>query len=428
MDRLPPEIWARVCSLSDIRSLKRIRLANSGFTQIAARYLFEGLCVTLIPCYFDKVTEVAFHPNLRFNVRTLYFDYQILDKDAAEYNLWKIRVEDSFYGDQVAISQADLRRHHATFNQLLASQEACFDGRMDLAMLSAALAMLPNLRAIRSMDEVFDYRVTTILSGLQRCTLPRDSGLGRPLASLLCGLGLTRKQIVTMGIDSIPWSFWEDKGSSVFLNGAQQLFHSAFRNLESMTVSFSIDTDDLEVRLQGFLPSSITIFISAAQRLRSLDLSFTSYHGDHDRLYLEDKNWWERLPNVGQVFTALTLPNLVEFRLALCKIAGKNLEDFITRHASTLERIRICGVALDSESIEPTSWAKTLRLVAPIVYLDKVSLYSLFCDDIINVILAEEPDDIAHDRRHEAYCKALEDFLLQRGRTECPRIADYAKQ
>ena len=440
MDRLPPELWAQVCSLSDIRSLKRIRLANSRLTQIAARYLFEGLCVTLIPRYLDKVTEVAFHPSLRFNVRTLYFDYRILDKGCAEYDVWEAEIDnkDIFYGEettaedqvkgqsQVAMSQADLKRHHANFNQLLASQKACFDDRMDLAMLSAALAMLPNLRAIESMDEAFSYRATSVLSGLQSSTLPRQYGLARPLASLLCGLGLTRKQILTMEIGPISWNFWQDKGPSGFLHDVQQLIHLAFRSLERMIVYFLINIDDLEVRLQGLLPTSITIFIGAAQRLRSLDLSFHCYQGEDDGSDLEDPDWLERSCHAGQIFAALTLPNLVEFRLAYCRLPEKILEDFIARHATTLKEISMSAVALDNGSNESTSWEKTLRLVAPILFLDRVSLWSLYCDDIINVILAGDPDNVAHDH-HRAYCKALEGFLLERGRTECPRIADYAK-
>ena len=220
VDHLPAVVWAQVCSLSDIRSLKRIRLANSGVTHIAAHYLFEGLCVTLIPRYFDKVTKVAFHPSLRFNVRILYFDYSTLKKRPVEYDEWKIGIdnEDSLYGeetmaeDQVqGMSQADLKRQHANFSQLLASQKAYLDGRMDLATLSAALAMLPNLRAVKSMDQAY--------------------------------------------------------GSSGRIRGLQD---SAFRILQSMIVCFLIDIDDLEVRLQGSLPTSITTFVAGAQRLRSL--------------------------------------------------------------------------------------------------------------------------------------------------------------
>ena len=449
MDRLPPELWARVCSLSDIRSLKRIRLVNSTFTQIAARYLFEELCVILIPKYLDKVTEVAFHPSLRFYVRTLYFDYDILDEDSADYEEWKLKVDDNdimFYCEEMRAedqnqgqsqlakcSQADLKRHHTNFYQLLASQKACFDGRMDLAILSAALAMLPNLRAIKSMVEAFDCRATSITSELQSVTLVSAepalarSGLARPLASLISALGLTRKQILTIDISDIPWSFWEDNSPSGFLPDVQQFVPTAFRHLESMVVTLYVDINDLEARLQGLLPTSITTFIGAAQRLRSLDLSFFYYEGEDDGPDWPDTHELAKLfPHAGQLFAALTLPNLVEFRLASCRLPEKILEDFIARHASTLKNISMSAVALDNRSNESTSWEKTLKFIAPILFLDRVALWSLYCDDILNVILAGDPDDVAHDH-HQAYCKALEGFLLERGRTACPRTSDYAK-
>ena len=437
MDHLPPELWAQVCSLSDIKSLKRLRLANSGFTQTAARYLFEGLCVTLIPKYLDKVTEVASHPSLRFYVRTLYFDYTTLHKGSADYNVWEDEFDNTIFYRQetmvedqkeVVMSQAELKRHHANFSQLLASQEACFDDRTDLATLSAALTMLPNLRAIRSMGEAFGYCTTPISSVLQNSTLPRQSCIGRPLASLLFGLGLTRRQIVTMEMDPISWRFWHDDGPSGFLYDVRQLIHLAFRCLESMIVCFFIDIEDLEVRLQSLLPTSITTFVAAAQRLRSLDISFYCYYGEHDGSDLEDTHWLEKPPNMGQVFGALTLPNLVSFRLSYCTLPEKILQDFIIRHTTTLKGICMSVVTLDNGSDKSTSWENTLRLIAPISFLDRVALSSLYCDDIINEVLAEDPDVVAANHRHSEYCKALAAFLLKRGRAKCPRIADYAKQ
>ena len=451
MDCLPPELWARVCSLSDIRSLKRIRLVSSGFTQIAARYLFEGLCVTLIPRYLDKVTEVAFHPSLRFYVRTLYFHYDILDEDSADYDAWKLRVdyraerwlnweemrvEDQEQGQSQSArySHADLKRHHMDFCQLLASQKACFDGRMDLAMLSAALAMLPNLREVKPLEQAFDYKATAFLSELQSDTLvfaepvSTQSGLARPLASLISALGLTRKQILTIQLYEIRWSFWEDNQPSGVLPDVQQLVPAAFRHLESMIVSFFVDLSDLEVRLQGSWPTSITTFVAAAQRLRSLEIWFLPYHGEDDGSNLEFPGAPEESCHAGQIFAALTLPNLVEFSLDYCRLPERVLEDFIARHASTLKTIGISLVALEKGSNESTSWEKTLRSVAPILSLESVALSWLYCDDIFNVILAGDSDEVARIGRHKAYCDALGDFLLQKGRTESPRIAEYARK
>lgn len=183
--------------------------------------MFEGLCLTLIPRYLEKVTEVAFHPTLRFHVSTLYFDYGILDGEFADYEVWKAETTRA----EVYVPSQDLDHSHANFCRLLASQKTLFDGRMDLAILSAALAMLPNLRTIEPIENTYpdadgptpydsimgnENSWVPVLSDLQRDTLlpnpfvdaliSTQPGPARPLVSLLSGLGLTRKQILTMEI------------------------------------------------------------------------------------------------------------------------------------------------------------------------------------------------------------------------------------
>ena len=161
MEGSPPELLAYVCSLSDIRSLKKIRLVNTMLAQIAAQYLFEQLHLTFIPKFLDNITEVAFHPTLRSHVRTLCFDGEILNERFADYETWKAAIDTR---EQIEIngqtrakypetarwqcSQADLDRSHTNFERLLASQKTLFDGRLDLVLLAAALAMLPNLRTM----------------------------------------------------------------------------------------------------------------------------------------------------------------------------------------------------------------------------------------------------------------------------------------
>lgn len=451
MHHLPPELWARVCSFSDIRSLKKIRLVNSTLTHIAARHLFDGLCVTLIPKYLDKVTEVAFHPTLRFHVRTLYFNYNILDEDYEDYESWKEEIEHQFdyydggpgakdhFLNPTRCSQSDLDRFHANFCSLRASQTACFDGRMDLAILSAAFALLPNLRTIKAMDTACPYDVPLSPSDLQRDTsllepfvdpsmYSTQSGMSRPLASLISGLVLTRKRILTLEIKAIAWSFWEDNGPSGFLHDTERLIHAAFQHLQSMTVHFVIDLDDLRVRLQGMLPPSITRFIGSAPRLRQLELNFLPYDNGGEETEFDGTNWLPGLcPRAGQLFAALTLPNLAIFRLECCTLTENILKRFITKHSTTLKRVFMGAVVLDNGSEEPTSWEKTLKHIAPFLFLDSAALLSLSSDDIDSVVLAGDPDLVARLDRSFAYCQALTLFLLQRGRTECPRIRDFAR-
>ncbi len=300
MDRLPPELLAQVCSLSDIRSLKKIRLVNTTCARIAAQYLFEGLCLSLIPRYLDKVTEVAFHPTLRFHVRTLYFDFDILDEKYADYKTWEMTIDtrEPIIAEEIRpkypetarwqCSQADLDRFHTNFHCLLASQKSLFDGQMDRVVLSVAFAMLPNLRTIESIENTchdgavatpydsikgYEKNWVATLSDIQRDTLLPDPylhfsvsslpGLTRPLASLLSSLGLARKQIRTIEL-CIPWQFWKQECPSGYERGVQPHICVAFRCLESLDIHLMVDVYELEVALQGLMPLSITNFIGAA--------------------------------------------------------------------------------------------------------------------------------------------------------------------
>ncbi|CAF9935263.1 hypothetical protein IMSHALPRED_010164 [Imshaugia aleurites] len=451
MELLPLEIMAEVCSFSDFGSLKKIRLVSTAFAQIAPRYLFEEIYVTLIPEYLDKLTEVAIHPTLRFHVRTLFFDYDILNEEFAEYDVWKAEVDS---GGPISIgggpgaevnAPADLDCSHQNFCRLLSSQKALFDGRMDLEFLIAAFALLPNLRDIYSMamqsstTPYYSIRrrkngMDPVLSALQRDTLlPKpfvdtsvstQTGLSRPLASLLSGLGLTRKQIYSIVVADIAWSFWKQDGPSGFQHVGQELIDAAFQQLKNMYVILVVDAYDLEVRLQGMLPLSISTFIGAAKRLQWLTLEFGCYAKDEDGAGF-DNNIATRSPRAGQLFAKLTLPCLVTLHFGNCILTEEILIGFMKRHSTTLKYLHLVEVDLDNQSMESTSWAETLKQIAPILALETVNLLALRSDDIENVIVADTNGE-ACNSRVDAYCKGLTRFLRNRGQTGCPRILDFA--
>lgn len=203
--------------------------------KLQANTCSKGLRLKFIPRYFDKSTEVAFHPTLRFHVRTLYFDRDILDENFAEYETWEATVDTrelATTGDTRAkkpeearwqCSQADLDRSHTNVCRLLASQRALFHGRMDLIVLSAALPMLQNLRTIESIEKAFrNGAVATpydsiaghekdwvpILSDLQTETL-----LPTPFIDLSLSTQTPSKAATDQRITSDPLEFLEARRS-----------------------------------------------------------------------------------------------------------------------------------------------------------------------------------------------------------------------
>ena len=419
MERLPPELLATVCSFSDIRSLKKLRLVNKTFADIAAKFLFEALHVTLIPRYLHKVTEVAHHPTLRFHVRTLFFNDHILDQKFAEYEIWKAEV------DKVQYPQADLERCHTYTCDLLAEQKAFFDDRMDLPMLSAALAMLPNLQTIGPYSDIDDHED---LRDVQRNTLlknpfisvwrSRQPGLARPLVSLLSGLGLSRRRILNMETNAIPWSFWKEDGPSGVQNGALQLIHAAFRHLESLNVWIVVDAYDLEVSMQGIMPHSITSFLGAAHSLRRLELKFQCRQ-DCDWSTFEGVNWMAReAPRAGPLLAMLTLPSLAILSFATCILTEESFIGFIGRHATTLKSLCLIMIVLDNQSTEPTSWERVWKQLAPLLNLDVIDLNSIADDDNFQDVACDG------DLNPDLYYNALEVFIYNRGQTQCPKWSE----
>ena len=433
MERLPPELLATVCSFSDTTSLKNLRLVNKTFADIGAKFLFETLCVTLIPRYLHNVTEVAYHPTLRFHVHTLVFQYDILDQKFADYEIWKADVDTRQYPNWHYV-QADRDRCYTYTCNLLAEQKVFFDDRMDLAMLSAALAMLSNLQNIESKYEscrVYGRRNAwvPILSELRWNTMletpfigptrSRQPGLARPLVSLLSGLGLTRRQILKMEMTNIPWSFWKEDFPSGIHNSALQLIHVAFRHLESMTACILVDAYDLEVSMQGIMPLSITNFLGAARSLRRLELQFQCRQ-DCDRSTFEGVNWMARwTPRAGPLFATLTLPTLAILSLANCILTEQSFIGFIKRHATTLKSLCLNTIFLDNQNAEPTSWERVWKQLAPLLNLNVIHLSFIVDGDNFQGIVCDGDPDL------NPYYKSLEVFIYERGQTKCPKWSDF---
>ena len=317
---------------------------------------------------------------------------------------------------------------------LLAEQRAFFDDRMDLAMLSAALAMLPNLQNIESKYEtcfVHGHKNVPVpmLSDLQLNTLlknpfigptrSRQPGLARPLVSLLSGLGLTRRHILKIQMNDIPWSFWKEDLPSGVHNSALQLIHVAFRHVESMIACIVVDAYDLEVSMQGNMPRSITNFLGAAHSLRRLQLEFQC-HEDCDESAFEGTNWMARTtPRAGPLFATLTLPSLAMLTIANCKLTEESFIGFIKRHATTLKSLGLTMIVLDNQSAEPTSWERAWKQLAPLLNLDVIDLSSSVDDDYF------QEDAWDGDLDLNPYYNALEMFIYYRGQTKYPKWSEF---
>jgi len=93
MDSLPIELLTAVLSFCDIKSLKTTRLTNKMISQISATFLYESLCITLLPVYLENLSKVAHHPTLRFLVKMIYFDGGLVCPEYRVYEEWRENID-----------------------------------------------------------------------------------------------------------------------------------------------------------------------------------------------------------------------------------------------------------------------------------------------------------------------------------------------
>lgn len=86
---LANEIWNQVFSyLPSVSDLKNLRLVDSRFEILAATPLFHTIHVAFYPMYLDRLTAIASLPHLRFSVRKIMFDGEVLDNAFLDFDKW----------------------------------------------------------------------------------------------------------------------------------------------------------------------------------------------------------------------------------------------------------------------------------------------------------------------------------------------------
>lgn len=88
MDRLPIEISTHVSNFYDIKALKALCLVNSTLAAAGARFLFESLCLRLLPRCSNNFTQVALHTALRSHIKKTYFDSRLITLNGTGFEDW----------------------------------------------------------------------------------------------------------------------------------------------------------------------------------------------------------------------------------------------------------------------------------------------------------------------------------------------------
>ncbi|KAI4867647.1 hypothetical protein F4820DRAFT_445881 [Hypoxylon rubiginosum] len=137
MDKIPQEIMFQILERVCVFGLKKVRLASRIFYPVATDLLFRRTYASIHRQDLDVLSAMASHPTIRLAVRKViyvgvYFHYLEISVDRTyPRDEWEIDVGRQFY-------RACLRE-----------QEEMRKSGKDLAIISAALATMPNVRKVK---------------------------------------------------------------------------------------------------------------------------------------------------------------------------------------------------------------------------------------------------------------------------------------
>ena len=367
---------------------------------------------------------------------------------------------------------AVIRLTHLHFLDFYADQQAMIHTKEDIGLLSHVLRKLPNLEELNSVsishgmerhppDELYCFKCLDwqkhaynahildkdhpmpILSTIQdRVWLPNpffaedefhdDRGREIPLTSLFTALGLAKKPLRRVELGQVHPGFW----LYPLPKEIAPLLRDAFQNVSMIALHIDIKPDEYGYSDHCF--EEMAEFVqNGAPLVQSLLLSLTGWvilAQDPDRITHEGEGdhsesaRWPDMPDpldISLFLNGLTLSRLTVLIVRFCRFQGKSFVDFMTRHADTLNHLRMDIVRMSAsiagrwEPKHPSLWEQALQQIAPVMSLENATLAWLF-DDSLDKLQAYLPGPKDKELYSGAYAAGAANYLLSRGRSSTP--------
>ncbi|KAK4189271.1 hypothetical protein QBC35DRAFT_514155 [Podospora australis] len=330
MDSLPVELVRLIFQYCDAPSVRTLRLG-------AMRYAFIGY-EYLIPAHFTAVEwrddvqrlhNIACHERLRGAIQSLAFNFSKLREDFVELDL-----NQHLSPDRLAM--VDDFWYNVSWREEVSRDMAPFHTRRDT--VEAALRRLPNLKALEvtfnksphtadGLGDLFEHY------DLQACRIQDDDIAVETVTTVISALQNTRLDSLT--VDHLPLRTFASPRARKIWFGSQ----AVFGNLSRLDLVITVPNDLGPSRLQRAV-LSLGEVLQLSPNLTDLRLGFRRYprhgsqkfHVQFDALF---KNH-------------LTLKKLKNLKLECMSCTETDLKQFLLRHSSTLERLRLGGRGLEA--------------------------------------------------------------------------------
>ncbi|XXH02894.1 Anaphase-promoting complex subunit 8 [Hypoxylon texense] len=178
MDKLPTELMSSILEELDPSDLKRVRLASKVFYDVSTDLLFKRAYASIHRPDLDVLSAMANHPAIRLAVREIvyagaYFHYPEIETNECRMYHYRHFVGEQLFNVQQRVGRRIYRAH-------LREQEETRKSGEDLAIISTALAMMPNVRKV-TLTNYFDgspFRKRYYRVAVEPCGIPLRVGEG----------------------------------------------------------------------------------------------------------------------------------------------------------------------------------------------------------------------------------------------------------
>ena len=472
-ENTPNEIWHAICEHADRLSLFVIRRVCHRLADIAAHYLFKDLYIVWLPRSIERLVAVASHPRLRYHLKTLFFEQELLREELATFDGWKELTDaecvlyrqedlDEGKGSERREAMLKLRRHlkswkrlvkdgdlrciHEMVTRLVKSQQELLAGSESPGMLACLISRLPNLDTIR-MVSAASYRYTynydfhgeepdlnddrwhfarhsldaELLVG---CALDHDDGWRKPLPPVtlvLRAMASAPTRITNLRIFAVPADFWMtgDKPWS-YESSVMPTLGNGLLTLRFLNLRLLVDYGNR--RMAHFLQSCCNV--------THLKLSIHSTAKTRMAEEAQSPDYWGQYPmsDISEVLMPLRLTHLQHVIIDQFSVTEEAFVGFIKTHAETLRSMRFKTPYMtspDHPTLRISSWEKAIVEVAPFMSLEHVEL-GMLGDSSLSALL--NPEGIICDngwgnrqKRFCAFASAVAAYLMTRGRGDYPK-------
>lgn len=327
MESLPVELVRLVYEYCDLESIQALRLQSRIFGAIGLDYLIQQH-VSVLGWKIERLHSISTHKQLKSRISSVTLNFTEVDEYTARHaSFFQHYLEDPEERNN-RLAQSWAQYYEA---DKLRKASPTFDSRPELVLES--FRNLPNLTDLEVTFTKCPFNIDVleqVFKGLPSCRKMSREQATKNLA--LITSAMKERDLSSLTIDRFPLEILRlpDERRRWF-----DCVSTSFSKLT--TLNLTIDPSALRLPAQRFKAiKGLGSILRCASNITHLSLAFHTYGLPKHKFII----WFDTL------LEGFTFKNLTDLKLEGISCDEEDLRDFILRHASTLQRLRLGGRGL----------------------------------------------------------------------------------